>query len=68
MNVICLFADDLGGVEGVANLLKEWASIGMLYTSAEGCRPRVLVVTADSGISLTYSTLELEDLQFTLLK
>ena len=67
-DVICLFADDLGGVEGVSKLLKEWATIGISLTSEKQCRPRILVITTGSTVSPTYSTLELEDLRFTLLE
>jgi hypothetical protein len=43
-DVICVFADDVGGLEGVKELLLSWAVIGSAAKTTLTVRPRVLVV------------------------
>ncbi|KAA8652779.1 hypothetical protein EYZ11_003790 [Aspergillus tanneri] len=48
-HVLCLFAEDLGGVEQAANLLDGWARVGRGATQPS-MRPRLIVaVEADEG-------------------
>jgi len=60
-DVICIFADDFGGLGCVAELLEIWAGIG----SAHGLfniRPRVIIAVSHHSASATYDLLETEDL------
>jgi len=66
-DVICLFAEDLLGVDNAIELLKTWA--GMIVAGANGfseVRPRVVIVTTGDDASPTYNVLEAEDLRFNL--
>ena len=47
-NVLCIFASDCGGYEGVCNLLTEWALLAEGNHYPYAARPRVLVVSHDS--------------------
>ena len=42
-DVICIFADDIGGIESVKGLLLKWAAVGSAATSALHVRPRVVI-------------------------
>lgn len=65
-DVICIFADDVGGLEGVTSYLKEWASIGAALRGSKQVRPRVLIVTEEDIVSPTLEVLEIEDMKFNL--
>ena len=65
-DVICIFADDCGGIERVADILKIWATAGSASTFPKAARPRVVVVTAESYASATYELLEIEELRHRL--
>lgn len=45
-DIICLFADDLGGLLGVTQRLAKWCDLG---SSSTGLLPRVLVVISESS-------------------
>ncbi|KAI9676515.1 MAG: hypothetical protein M1817_000673 [Caeruleum heppii] len=65
-DVICIFADDLGGLDNVANKLLAWAKLGSASTLPRCIRPRVLIVVSGISPSATYDALEEEDLNFNL--
>jgi hypothetical protein len=44
-NVICIFANDCGGFDGVKTLLTSWAGLGHEPTPKNYVRPRVMIVT-----------------------
>ncbi|KKZ66707.1 hypothetical protein EMCG_07612 [[Emmonsia] crescens] len=50
-DVVCIFADDVGGLEGAKTLLASWASYGS--ASSLPTRPRVIVVVASKEPSAT---------------
>ena len=65
-DVICIFADDVGGVHGAAALLKEWATIRLANDLVP--LPRVIIVTVGDDVSPTFQILNVEDLRFSLLE
>ncbi|MCJ1473163.1 hypothetical protein MMC13_001814 [Lambiella insularis] len=67
-DVICVFADDIGGLQSVAETLKEWASIGSAADASKKLRPRVIIVTSGESASPTYDVLDMDDLRFSLLR
>ncbi|KAK6810683.1 hypothetical protein RU639_013502 [Aspergillus parasiticus] len=67
VDVICIFADDVGGLEGVRRLLSTWITIGSASSLPHTVRPRVIVATS-SPESITHSLLDEEDFLFQLLQ
>ena len=65
-DVICIFADDFGGLEGVAQHLVAWIRIGTASTLPSNVRPRVVIVAPNDSDAVTHSFLELESLRFSL--
>jgi len=65
-DVICIFADDFHGLEGVAERLVAWAAIGSASSLPAFVRPQVVVVTSADGSSPTHNLLESEDFRFNL--
>ncbi|KAF3492114.1 uncharacterized protein GIQ15_01631 [Arthroderma uncinatum] len=55
-DVVCLFAEDLGGMDGVKTLLTAWATFGSASSLAP--RPAVIVVAVSDGASVTQDILE----------
>ena len=62
-NVICVFADDLGGLGAVATMLSKWIDLGAASTSSESVKPRVLIITTEDTFSTTHNILEMESLR-----
>ncbi|KAL3469016.1 FabD/lysophospholipase-like protein [Aspergillus californicus] len=60
-DVICIFADDVGGLDGVRQLLQTWTKIGSASSLPAATRPRVIIVESQSQ-SATDSVLDEEDL------
>ncbi|EER44423.1 conserved hypothetical protein [Histoplasma capsulatum H143] len=48
-DVICIFADDIGGLEATISLLMIWANIGSSSSLPPHIRPRVLIVTGNTS-------------------
>jgi hypothetical protein len=67
-DVICLFADDVGGLDGVKTLLTSWATIGSASSLPSTVRPRLLVVSQEDHSSATYNLLERENFRDDLLQ
>ena len=67
-DVICLFAEDIGGFQNVINHLQDWVAIGSASCAPRQLRPRLIVVVPSTQKSPTYDVLELEDLRFNLLR
>jgi hypothetical protein len=65
-DVICLFADDLGGVNSVCELLRTWSKLGSASTLAPSVRPRVIIVIGHPTRSSTETLLDREDILFQL--
>lgn len=67
-DVICIFAEDVGGLDGVRTLLDTWAELGTASNLSDSVRLRVLVVCLDEISSTTFSYLEREDFRFQILE
>ncbi|GLA56081.1 hypothetical protein CBS76997_11266 [Aspergillus niger] len=65
-DVVCTFADDVGGFEGTRRLLTTWAAIGSASSLPPAVRPRVIVVVSQSP-SATGSVIDEDDFLFELL-
>ena len=65
-DVICLFAEDVGGFQNVANQLQDWAAFGCASYAPRQLRPRMIVVVPSTQTSPTHDILELENLRFNL--
>ncbi|KAJ9386294.1 hypothetical protein DTO063F5_3808 [Paecilomyces variotii] len=66
VDVLCIFADDVGGFEGVYELLSTWAKIGSASSLPHAVRPRVIVVTGQTH-SITHDLLDEQDFFLKLL-
>jgi hypothetical protein len=60
VDVICMFADDMGGMQAVRTTLTTWATLGAGASSLK-CRPRVLVVAETEEVSILHDMLEEDD-------
>ncbi|KAL2866173.1 patatin-like phospholipase family protein [Aspergillus lucknowensis] len=67
VDVLCIFADDMGGLEGVRERLSTWARIGSASSLPNVVRPRVIVVTGEQSQSVTHNILEEGDFLYDLL-
>ncbi|EDN03778.1 predicted protein [Histoplasma mississippiense (nom. inval.)] len=56
-DVVCIFADDVGGLEAVRSLLMKWATIGSASTLPGTIRPRIIIVTGKDNDSITQALL-----------
>ncbi|OJD25537.1 hypothetical protein ACJ73_03090 [Blastomyces percursus] len=63
-DVICIFSDDVGGIEATVSLLMTWANIGSASSLPRRIRPRVIVVT--KSVSATEKILAEDDLLFSI--
>jgi hypothetical protein len=61
INVICIFAQDCGGLDGVAARLASWTTLGSASSLPNNTRPRLLIVTSIPG-----PTFDSEALRFRL--
>ncbi|KAI9760680.1 MAG: hypothetical protein M1840_002356 [Geoglossum simile] len=67
-DVICLFADDLGGLEEVALLLTTWALVGDASGLPKEIRPKVIIITSGNSSSATFDVLEMESFCFSVTR
>ena len=65
-DVICIFAEDFGGLTEVAEFLRSCFQIRSASSLPERVRPRVIIVVKEETDSVTHSFLDLEDLRFSL--
>jgi hypothetical protein len=49
IDVLCIFADDCGGLAGIVTKLASWAALGSASSLPRPVRPRVVVVARTSG-------------------
>jgi len=67
VEVICIFAEDVGGLDEVYRMLSLWTTIGTASSLPCDIRPRVLIVVNGDNPSITHRVLEencfLSDLQ-----
>jgi hypothetical protein len=68
VDVICIFADDIGGLDVVENLLSTWARIGSSSTLHHQTLPRVMVVVGGRTVSATQSLIDEQDFLFHLIR
>ena len=66
VDVICIFADDLGGLGAVRGLLSTWAMIGSASDLPHSVRPKVIVVVSNRDQSVTHDVLDEKDFIFEL--
>ncbi|KAJ6008531.1 hypothetical protein N7540_012507 [Penicillium herquei] len=66
VDVVCIFADDVGGLDVVANMLLRWAEIGSGSSLSYVIRPRVIVVVNKQSRSITHDILDEKDFLFDL--
>ncbi|KFY30375.1 hypothetical protein V494_08174, partial [Pseudogymnoascus sp. VKM F-4513 (FW-928)] len=59
-DVLCLFAQDYGGLDAVAETLITWASIGSASSLEHPIRPRLLIVANIAGNSFASEALRLQ--------
>jgi hypothetical protein len=67
-DVVCIFADDVGGLDVVENLLSTWARIGSASTLHPQIRPRVMVIVGGRTTSVTQSVMDEQDFMFHLIR
>lgn len=67
VDVVCIFADDVGGLEVVQAILTEWAALRRNASSLD-YQPRVLVVAEKEISSGTHQLLDEADFLFELLQ
>ena len=65
-DVICIFADDFGGLESVASYISQWVEIGSASSLPRSIRPRMVIVQTEDSMAATQSFLEFKELQFRL--
>jgi len=65
-DVICIFADDFGGLHEVGNLLIAWIRLGSPSRSSIDIRPRVVIVVNEEAAAATHNVLDFKDLEFML--
>ena len=65
-DVICIFADDVGGLESVAYLLRQWIEMGTPSTIADPVRPRVIIVVREDTLATTENVIAIEHLRHEL--
>ena len=67
-DVVCVFADDIGGLDGAARQLQAWSMHGSPSNAPRKLRPRVIVVTTELNDSATHEILEIDDFRYRLLE
>ena len=65
-DVVCIFADDFGGLTGVAEFLIQWVRMGAPSSLPLSIRPRVVIVARKEETAVTHNILEIEDLRMML--
>jgi hypothetical protein len=65
-DIVCLFAEDLGGLEKVALLLTTWALIGDASGLSKEIRPKVIIIISGASPSPTFDLLETESFRFSV--
>ncbi|RJE19000.1 hypothetical protein PHISCL_08662 [Aspergillus sclerotialis] len=65
-DVLCIFADDVGGLHEARKLLTTWATIGSASSLPPAVRPRVIIVVGQP-LSITESVMDEDDFLLELL-
>lgn len=66
VDVICIFEDDLGGLNAVQDMILTWAHIGSGSSLPHVVRPRIIVVLSQQSQSVTQDQLDENDFFFDL--
>ncbi|CAI7656425.1 unnamed protein product [Penicillium crustosum] len=66
VDVICIFEDDLGGLNAVQDMILTWAHIGSGSSLPHVVRPRIIVVLGQQSQSVTQDQLDENDFFFDL--
>lgn len=67
VDVVCIFADDVGGLGAVQAALSEWAALGRNASNLDH-QPRVLIIMEPENPSVTHQALDEVDFLFELLQ
>lgn len=65
-DVICIFADDVEGLEAMASYIFQWITIGNVFFLSRNIRSRIMIVQIKDNVAVTQSFLEFKELQFRL--
>ena len=65
-DVVCIFADDFGGLDSVTSFLKQWIEHGNPSDLPLSLRPRVIVVLREDSVAATYDVLAMENFRHEL--
>jgi len=65
-DIICIFADDFGGLYEVGNLLIAWIRLGSPLQLSIDLRPRVVIIVNEEAAAAIYNVLNFKDLEFIL--
>lgn len=66
VDVVCIFEEDIGGLDAVQDMLLTWAHIGSGSSLPHAVRPRVIVVVNQQAQSVTQDILDEQDFLFDL--
>ena len=65
-DVVCIFAEDLGGLTETAKFLVNWVRFGDPSNLPRVIRPRVLIVTCEDDTATTHQVLGIDEVRFIL--
>jgi hypothetical protein len=66
VDVICIFADDIGGLNAVRDMLSKWVHVGSASSLPCAIRPRIIIVVSNAVRSVTHDILDETDFFFEL--
>ena len=66
-DVVCIFADDFGGLRNVVQLIKTWISVGNPSTATFKAPIQILIATSEGNASCTFQLLEEENFRQELM-
>ena len=66
-DVVCIFADDFGGLRNVVKVLKTWVSLGSPSTATFKAPVQILIATSNGNGSCTFQVLEEENFRQELM-
>ena len=67
-DVICIFADDLGGLEGVIKYLETWSSFQPSSSFSKHIRPRIVIFSSKKENDIISEKLEVAEFRYRLLQ
>jgi hypothetical protein len=67
-DVVCIFADDMGGLERTTGFILRCAALSSASSAPRQVRPRVIIVCSSQEASATFQILEIEESRYKLLQ